>query len=311
MSTISPALPLHEYLTLPTAPETWLIEPLIAAGGLCNLFSGPKVGKSYLALDLCRAITSQDPHWLHFTVSTFGNVLYIQLDTPRSLWIDRFKKLRGAGISFAGDPDVDSPYRIYMADPGQVPYPFVLNSDAAVEWLRSQCDAINPVLVVIDTTREAHQGDENDSKQMQAVVSSLVLASRPAACLLISHAKKIQGGKDAPDPSLMDDNRGSGYISGRMDTIIQLRGKEDSPKATMVYQGRAVEHGRVALVRGDNLLWEAPVDAFLVTCQESLAVPYESMRARARKVAELTGESESKCYSALTRLARRLGKISK
>ena len=295
---VGDALPLSQYLQLPTAPETWLIEPLIPAGGLVNIYSAPKVGKSFLALDLARALSDADETWLGFTVSMPGPVLYVQLDTPRSLWIDRFHKLQEAGIPFSD--------QFYVADIGQAPYPFKLDEEHCATWLRKQCDTIKPVLVVIDTTREAHQGDENDSKHMQRVIASLIVATRPAACLLVSHSRKLQMSPEGvAESSLMDDNRGSGYIPGRMDTIIQLRGKEGAKSCTMVYQGRAVEHGQLTLHRTDHLLWNCLTDAFHETAKAFLDGEYPSLRARARALAEASGESPERCYSTLQRLQKK------
>lgn len=298
---VSSALTLDAYLSLPTAPETWLVEPLIPAGGLVNLYGPPKLGKSFLALDMVRSITNGDSQWLNFSIPTPGHVLYLQLDTPRSLWIDRFNKLKEAGVAFTNE-------KFHVADIGQTPYPFVINTAAAASWLRKECDRIKPVLVVVDTTREAHNGNENDSEHMQKVISSLVLASRPAACLLISHSRKMQLTAGEPsEASLMDDNRGSGYISGRVDTIIQLRGKENAPKAKMVYQGRAVAHGEVKLTRSETtMLWECPVDPYTEMARSIMDVPFPSLRARARALAEQSGEKESRCLSTLARLSKEI-----
>lgn len=282
----SPALPLHQYLALPHEDIPWLIEGLVPIGGICNVFGPPKARKSFLCLDMARHISGPAEifsEWLGFKVHKHGPILYVQLDTPRNLWMDRFHKLAAAKVDFPA-------HDFYVADIGQTPYPFDALKHAA-QWLAIEVARIQPVLVVIDTIREAHRGDEDKSDHMQQVISSLMLACSPAAVMLVSHSKKVQllNGV-APEASLNNDNRGSGYVAGRVDCIIQLRAREGDLHGVMAWHGRAIGHGTRKILVQDNQLWGVEPDTPETRMATAiLEESFPSQRARARELAVRLG----------------------
>src|SRR6266853_5093131 len=94
MSSFRPGfLPVDQYLTQPRERETWLLKPLIPSSGAALLYGDPKVGKSYMGIQLALALSGQYPDWLGFPVHQNGKVLYLQLDTPRSVWAFRFEEM--------------------------------------------------------------------------------------------------------------------------------------------------------------------------------------------------------------------------
>jgi RecA-family ATPase len=220
-----------DYLALPTPTTPWLIPQVLPVGGTVNLYGKPKTKKSFIALQLAAAIADETTtHCLGFPIVGHGPTLYVQLDTPRVAWSERMAKMRVGGIGFSN---------VYIADREleSTPYPFDILADG-YEWLKAAVRAFKPVLTVIDTLREAHQGDENVSDQMQQVVSHLVKASHPSALLLVSHARK-----EIPDrlADLMNDGRGSSYVAGRMDCVMAV-GPE-----SLTFAGRSCEETRVGL----------------------------------------------------------------
>src|SRR3990167_5077041 len=136
-----------EYLTLPRAPEAWLLKPLIPAGGACVLDGDPKVGKSFAAIQLALSLQSGDP-WLGFRVVSPGPVVYVQLDTPRSLWAERIETIRATGL------DTNA---LLLADRetlGTFPFNILYPEHRAL-----LCAALRPLApsaVIVDTIREAH-----------------------------------------------------------------------------------------------------------------------------------------------------------
>jgi RecA-family ATPase len=220
--------PLDAYLNLPRAPQPWVVEKLIPVGGLVNVFGKPKTGKSFFALGLAQAIINGDTDWQGYPIQMHGPVAYLQIDTPREEWHSRLSKLRFQPPS--------ATQTLWMADMWQVPeFPFnILNPQRTeVRWLKESLDTIKPVLTVIDTLREVHGGDENDSTTMRNVLAELVGACRPSAILLLSHARKDSILTTTGEDDLMDQGRGSSYVAGRMDVVIKL-----TPKR-MVFKGRA------------------------------------------------------------------------
>lgn len=231
--TIVPAAELHTfvpsalYRTLPKSPNKWVIDKLVPVGGLVNVFGKPKTGKSFLALGMAQAIVNGDLDWEGYRIDTQGSVAYLQIDTPREEWSDRIGRLTLSPTDGR---------ELWIADMWQVPqFPFDILDPAqtGLKWLKDQMASIQPVLTIIDTLREAHGADENDSTAMRNVLTNLVAACRPSAIMLLSHARKDTILTSNGDDDLMDQNRGSSYIPGRMDVIIKLTQKR------MTFKGRA------------------------------------------------------------------------
>lgn len=277
------------YLTLPRAPETWVVQDLLPAGGLCNIFGQPKYGKSFAALQMAYAIAAGEPEWLGFPIMTSGPVCYLQLDTPRSLWAERIEDMKATGM----DPSV-----IYFADSEVAPYPFdIAKGDQGGVWLRTQLNRIKPVALFLDTTREIHRGDENDSDHMQQVLAALIIATRPAACVLISHATKENMLIPAAvrDENL-GDNRGSGFIGYRMDGTVKI-----TPSG-FTYHGRTTEKRQVRASRLPGGWWkvnQSEVDSHLAAVIADTRLTTDSAKARA--LADRIGRSENACRHLIRR----------
>src|SRR3990167_6601963 len=273
-----------DYLTLPRAPETWLVEPLVPTGGSCLVYGDAKVGKSFAAIQLALAI-EQGSDWLGFPVRAAGKVVYVQLDTPRSLWATRLASIR------VSHPEVD---QLMCADRETLDtFPFDILNPSHSDLLTVALREINPVAVVIDTIRESHSGDENDSTTMRNVVSSLVAATQPAALIVVAHSRKNVGDQTA---DLIADNRGSNYIVGRMDSIISFN------RRTAHYTGRAIEEGTIRIHREDNGLWtpdEDKIDHHIDYILSDSSLP--TMREKAQELAIRVGKTEEAARSILRR----------
>src|SRR3990167_634042 len=260
-----------DYLPLPRAPETWLVEPLVPTGGACLVYGDAKVGKSFAAIQLALAI-EQGSDWLGFPVRAAGKVVYVQLDTPRSLWATRLASIR------VSHPEVD---QLMCADRETLDtFPFDILNPSHSDLLTVALREIQPVAVVIDTIRESHSGDENDSTTMRNVVSSLVAVTHPAALIVVAHSRKSIGDQGA---DLIGDNRGSNYVVGRMDSIIRFS------RRTAHYTGRAIEEGSIRIHREDNGLWTPDndeIESHIIAVMNEPSLP--TVRARAMELAVRT-----------------------
>lgn len=262
------------------------MRPLIPVGGSAIIYGDPKVGKSYAALQLAVALRSGTP-WFGFPVVMPVDVLYIQLDTSPELWKERLDDLAEAGVNtddigFADRETFDTfPFNILMPD--------------HLAMLKRAVEERHPAVVIIDTIREVHRGDENDSTDMQSVIASLVAATMPATLIIISHARKPAAEIGA---SLINDMRGSSYVVGRMDAILRFTNH------TLHYTGRSVEEGKIKLKRLENGFW-APmadeVDSHIMSIIADPAFVALSGRARARALAQKLGKTEAACRSLLRR----------
>lgn len=231
-----------EYLRLPRAPEAWVVTDLLPSGGLLNIYGRPKTGKSFLALQMAAAIAN--PYvdsFLGLPVKSHGPVMYLQIDTARGTWADRI-------VENFLEHGIHLPEAVHLADAASAPYPFnILHNGRG--FLRENCDRIRPVAVVIDTIREAHRGDENDSAAMQAAISTLVEATQPAALVILSHSRKNKPDDAADD--LMAEGRGSNYLPGRADCILRV-----TSNSRIDYQGRTVEFTSMDVTRDDKGLYQ-------------------------------------------------------
>lgn len=207
----------REYLALPRAPQSWIIDQVLPTGGLLNIYGPPKAGKTYAALDAVMAIS--DParsHFMEWRVLTHGPAWYLQLDTPRNLFHEEYlERVIRYGHTVNG---------ISVADAQMVPYPFNIVGEGKL-WLQQALTFADqpPVALVVDTLRDSHGHDENDSGVMRNVVAAFVDAVRviepTPALIFLSHEKKL-------DPNLpvdlMSGNRGSNYLAGRMDCVMRV-----------------------------------------------------------------------------------------
>jgi RecA-family ATPase len=226
------------YLALPRDPQPWLIEKLIPIGAT-NLYGKPKAGKSYLALGIAFAIScpAMDEFMGHRVIK-HGPVMYLQVDTPREEWALRIEKIKDAQW------DIEN---VHFTDSHLVPYPVDITVQYIKDKLKEAIFKIKPIVLVVDTLREVHEGDEDKSAIMKKVVTSLVECTRETntSLLLLSHSRK-ENPQYANKSDLMDDNRGSGYTAGRMDMIIKLTEKQ------MMLKGRSIIEKRIA-VEQDSL----------------------------------------------------------
>lgn len=293
-----------EYLKLPVEPQPWIVKGVLPVGGKLNIFGKPKLGKSMLGLQLAAAIASGDADWMSFPILTRGHVAYIQIDTPRALWHDRVTYAAQCGLNFD---------HVYFADDQDVqPYPFNVLDEIhpnkigeGYYWLKREIGDLNPKpkVVIIDTLREVHAGKEDDSGHMRNVINVLQSAMPGIAMVLISHARKggsfIHQGGGQPD--LMDENRGSGYVAGRMDCVVWLKEKE------LVAKGRALAETYLSIKQNDETYLFELADPFI---QHGLmllrtAPPSASLREIARHLQNaFPKKSVEACRSLLRRIAK-------
>ena len=236
---------LDEYLELPREPQPWVIEFLVPVGGMVNVFGKPKTGKSFIVLDWAKAVASGMKTWFGYRIQKPGPVAYLQIDTPREEWARRMEEVKRQ----AQQDEIP----LWIADMWLVPQ-FPVNvldaDDPTIEWLSSELERLQPVMVVIDTIREVHGGDEDNSTVMRNVLSALVGACRPAAIVLISHARKDQAGFGGDvEEDMMDQARGSSYVAGRMDVIAKVT------KKRLMFKGRASGQQSEVIVQDPDTGW--------------------------------------------------------
>lgn len=288
---------LDDYLALPDDTIPWLVEPLIPSGGICCLHGLAKTRKSFLSLQLARDICNGHP-FLGFPTKA-GRVMYLQLDTPRSLWKLRIKTLVQSP-DFGITPEGRT--RLFLGDTEHMPFPFHVLQPTVRQWLRGQVEKVKPDLVILDVIRKIFQGNDNDSDIIEQVLNAVKEACKPAAVLLVAHSKKAA--KDF-DGGTIGEIRGSGAQGASYDTIFRLiKGKQP----TLSIEGRATMEQTVKLVNRPDLLFDLTPDGmFRQAVLDILTEDYPNTRQRALALQGRTGEDFARCQTAIRREMERRG----
>lgn len=233
-----PALSIVDYEKLEADNSIWIWKGIIPISGAVSLFGNPKLGKSLFSVGLCEAIA--DPtisSFMGLPIQQHGKVLIVQLDTPRGVWRTGYLSLIKSNVARN---------EIYIIDREMqdLPKGFDIRLPHCREWLRSEVDKICPILVVIDTIRRMHKGNENESDTMEAVHDAFIWATRPAALLYIGHKRKPQQGDSGPGSM-----RGSTGFTGAVDALLNMT------KNMLYVEARSDAPEEIPIVQLDSGLW--------------------------------------------------------
>ena len=178
------------------------------------LEGAPKVGKTFLALQIAKAIAEGSDFGGRPCVQ--ARVLYLILEDEPS-WHDRLKKLLKAGYTL--------PPNLFIPDPFRSDKPFVQHilAPETQRWLKGCLDETDPELVIIDPLREIHSCDEQDSTAMKVMGDALVTTFHGRTMVILHHTKKYEPDPENPrPPNPILAGRGSSYLSGKASTIWLL-----------------------------------------------------------------------------------------
>jgi RecA-family ATPase len=304
-----------EYLAQPQNAVAWLVEPLLSPGALLNIYGAPKAGKSRLALGLAIALSTGEPYWLEkFKLHEHGRILWLEMDNSPAEWVQVVKDAESEGWDLSN---------IHFADKNLAPWPMdMLNEEERHDLiLREMVDRFldvygeMPILIVIDTIREIHSGDEDKSTIMRNVITRLQAAVHPIAILLVSHSRKgagissnrgesLGGDEDGGDGRVMDENRGSNYLTGKMQSVIRVTTNRTRTHGWFTAEGRSIGQERFKMVqKAPSYLWHATSDPVAECIQEVQKLhPEWSGRQVAADVAAQLSINPDAVRSALRRL---------
>jgi len=208
-------------------PEpTWAVPDLIPTG-LVFLAGRPKVGKSWLALQIAGAVGTGG-RALDRQVKR-GRVLYLALeDSPRRLKQRLEKQMIPASADFT--------FKTEWTD---------LPKGGLVE-LQDTLESDGYTLVVIDTlSRALGRADQQDLAEMTTILGNLqrMAQMHPVAVLLIDHYRKPAGMIANP----IDDVLGSTGKTAVADAIMGLVREQGKHQATLEIKGRDLEDRELSL----------------------------------------------------------------
>lgn len=222
---------LQELYKQPIEPIPWVVEDLLAPG-LYFLGGSPKVGKSWLALQLCLAVCRREP-FLGFKARR-TEVLYISLeDGSRRLHIRALRMTEKA------------PAGLHLCSHAHL-------IGHGLEQQLNQMLAEHPgvKLVIIDTLqkiREATGASPSYSIDYRDASALKAVADRNDICLLVVHHLRKQEDKD-PFKQLSGTNGLNGAADG---TIVLDRQKRQEGTATLSATGRDIEDVELTLEFSD------------------------------------------------------------
>ena len=160
----------------------WLVEPLWSAGAVGMIGGAPKTGKTWLALELAVAVGSGAPCLGRFAVGRAGTVLvFAAEDAPHHL------KHRIRGLAAARGADFNA-LDVHLI----VESSLRLDRQQDLQRLRLTVAAHHPALLILDPFVRLQRADENDARQVAAILSELRDLSRNsgAAVALVHHVRK-------------------------------------------------------------------------------------------------------------------------
>lgn len=229
----------------------WLVPNAVPAAAVSFFVGKPGASKSWLAYDLACALV-QGRDWMGLGVPTGGvcpNAFILNFDNPHSECARRFLRL---GLQPTDRLWVHS----WGAHQPPEPFPAVLQLPDAFEPLEAMCYAKRPALIVIDSLRQAHTGDESSSQEMAKVMSQVKrFAALGAAVVIVHHTRKNDGAMrgsteiEATADSILDIERDEAQVS-----LVSWRKTRGWDMAESTMTVRVLDEGDRTIVKGGQSL---------------------------------------------------------
>lgn len=228
---------LAELQTMPLPPERFTVTNLLPVG-LTLLAGKPKLGKSWLALQLALSLTEARP-FLNEQV-TAGDVLYLALEDSPARLLKRTKLL---------EPEA-APHTLAFRT--EVPNAYEDRVTVLREWLHAHPNASCVIIDVWGRFAPALNG-KDDYGQVTRIMQPLQTLAHDhgVSILLIHHAKK--GDAEGGDP--FDMVLGSTALTSNADASMILTRARGQGEALLYLTGRDVEERELSLTR-QGVRWE-------------------------------------------------------
>src|ERR1035437_428981 len=180
---------------------TWLIDPIIPAGGFVALVGQPGAGKSFIALDMAMSVAAGG-FWQGHPVAQ-GYVLYVSAEGGTGVGKRAKAWLQTKGLT-PRDADM-----AWMVEPVYV-RPGSDGMNTLLTRLEEELVQV-PTLIVLDTLARCLEGDENQQEDMGRFVAGIdVLRHSYKATVLVVHHTRKDG----------EIERGSPSFRGAADTML-------------------------------------------------------------------------------------------
>jgi hypothetical protein len=159
----------------------WLIEPYIPAAGVVFLYGKFSIGKSPLVWKIAQSI-SEGVDFFGIPVQQTGPVLYIEVDEPLSLTVERLRLL--------------NPLPRHMHVVGINPFSILSMTPEDHTRLVDLNASIHPLLVIVNTLRKSHRLDDTQSSAPSLVYGAFRGYFPDATLLIVHHDRKSRTNKE-------------------------------------------------------------------------------------------------------------------
>jgi hypothetical protein len=207
LSTETGAVQLAPMHSKPTEREPMDSMLSLMPGVVCLVVASSGVGKSWFALELCRAMATGSMLFGQFPIRKSKRCAYLDFEMGLDDLSDRMHRL------CSGNNDAVPLTNFHLID-GQAQRLW-LDDDASEDRLVAALNGIE--VLVIDSLRQSTRGDENSSDDMSQVLSHIQQIARRVGCavLVLHHTGKTGG-----------DARGSSAITACVSNAIKLEVKD-------------------------------------------------------------------------------------
>lgn len=238
-----------DLLAVQHPPNVVVGDDILDEAGLMLVVSPTSMGKSYLLLQLAMSLAC-GADWLGHRVPVPRRVYLAQAEIGAKRFQSRVGKLWG-GFGAEREPGA-----LWL----ESTYDLKLDSDDGLAALVEVVGRLRIEVVVVDPLRPFFAGDENSSKEVQALFDSFrELQIQHKTAIVFSHhdRKPAEGG----GAKTMYDTRGTALITDRPDTVLRLKGTGQlNPYMVKVVwhklRNRGVPLPDMTLVIGENGLFE-------------------------------------------------------
>ena len=221
----------QDLLVSPLEGVAWLVEELITTG-LVVLAGTPKVGKSWLSLDLSVSVSTGQPFLDHATERS--GVLYLCLE-------DTYGRIQNRLFNIVDDANDDLQFAI-MADK--------LNGGLIMQLERYLASHPATRLIIVDTLQKVRvaTGDSVYASDYQDVGMLKAFADKHSLCVLLVHHTRKMG----DEANVFNTISGSNGILGAADECLLLaKDAMFDDKATLSVTGRDVDLAEYKLAFND------------------------------------------------------------
>lgn len=206
--------PISELLAMPDTDPDWMVDQLFTVGSNGWVGAEPKVGKSWVVLELAYCLSTGMPFLGRFAVKQPRRVLYAQEEDSIDRVKRRLKKL------IKGDAIRPMPSDEYWQ--WSIRVGFKLDDLMWLERLRQEIVSYEAEVVILDVFNRMHGSDENKQQEMTAILNNLNRMSNDygVAFIIVHHNRKPQQGDEARGNQRI---RGSGVLGGWGECSLYLR----------------------------------------------------------------------------------------